>query len=133
MTRRLASLSLLFAWLCASGVVLDVAQVFAWGRMFAGYVRTESIAKAARETFDPAKPCELCGAVSKAREASRGSAPAVPSAGADKMVMILERSAPVVVLRPARTWPDVSPLLPEDRAGEVPVPPPRRAVAAASC
>ncbi len=69
MSRRLASISLLTAWLCASGAMLDVAQVVAWTRMFAGYARTESIAAAARETFDPGKPCAMCRAVSKARDA----------------------------------------------------------------
>src|SRR5277367_3965041 len=63
-SRRLPAISLICAALCASGTLLDMAQVFAWTRMFAGYARNESIAAAARETFDPAKPCALCCAVS---------------------------------------------------------------------
>ena len=92
MARRLPALSLLLAWLCASGAMLDVAQVAAWARMFAGYVRTESVAAAARETFDPAKPCQICRAVSKARAAAAPRA-AVPSAGPEKIILIFERSA----------------------------------------
>ncbi len=125
MNRRLASLSLLFAWLCASGAMLDVAQVFAWGRMFAGYVKSESIVAAAKETFDPAKPCEICGAVNKAREASSSHGTAVPSAGTDKMVMIFDPATASVVPRPAEAWPADMELRAAQRAGEVPVPPPR--------
>jgi hypothetical protein len=129
MSRRLASISLLSAWLCASGAMLDVAQVFAWTRMFAGYVRTESIVAAARETFDPAKPCEICCAVSKARTACDRHGPAVPSAGTEKMVLILERSASFVAISGARSWPETTSACAPRRTGDVPVPPPRSALA----
>jgi len=125
MKRRLASLSLLLAWLCASGAMLDVAQVFAWGRMFAGYVKSESIVAAARETFDPAKPCEICGAVSKAREASHSRGAAVPSAGTDRMVMIFDSSSASVLPARADAWPAEAGLSGARRVDVVPVPPPR--------
>ena len=35
MRKNLAITSLLFAWLCANGALLDAVQVFAWGKMFA--------------------------------------------------------------------------------------------------
>jgi hypothetical protein len=125
MFRRLSAVSLLCAWLCASGAMLDVAQMVAWTRMFQGYARTESLAAAARETFDPAKPCEICRAVSKAREASGRHAPAVPAASGEKMVLIFERCAPFVALSAPRTWPGVAPARAPVRAADVPVPPPR--------
>ncbi len=105
--------------------MLDVAQAFAWGRMFAGYVRSESIAAAARETFNPEKPCEICRAVSKAREASHSRGPAVPSAGTDKMVMIFEHSAALVILAPEGSWTECSGIRAGVLPGDVPVPPPR--------
>jgi hypothetical protein len=123
--RRLPVLSLLCAWLCASGALLDMAQVFAWTRMFVGYARTESIAAAARETFDPAKPCALCCAVSKAREASGQHAPAVPAAASERMILILERAAPFVAADDRRSWPEAEPPRALARIGDVPVPPPR--------
>jgi hypothetical protein len=125
MSRRVAILSLLCAWLCASGAMLDLAQVFAWGRMFAGYARSESLVAAAKETFDPGKPCEICRAVSKARDAAARHAPAPLSAGAEKMVMIFERAAPTVILGAEGSWPETGGAIALARPGEVPVPPPR--------
>jgi hypothetical protein len=125
MSRRLASISLMGAWLCASGAVLDLAQVAAWARMFTGYARTESVLAAARETFDPAKPCAICRSVSKAREACDRKGPAVPSAGAEKMVLMLERASPLVAQGTDRSWPDPLSPQPTVRAADVPVPPPR--------
>jgi len=125
MFRRLSAASLLCAWLCASGAMLDVAQVAAWARMFGGYARTESLAAAVRETFDPGKPCVICRAVSQAREASERHAPAVPSAGAEKMLLIFERTAPFVALAAPRSWPGVPSARAPARIADVPVPPPR--------
>ena len=129
MFRRLSAVSLLCAWLCASGAVLDIAQTVAWTRMFAGYARTESLASAARETFAPGKPCQICRAVGKAREASERHGPGVPSAGAEKIVLILDRGAPFVALSAQRTWPGVRSALAPERSGDVPVPPPKAGAA----
>jgi len=125
MPRRLATISLITAWLCASGAMLDIAQVSAWARMFAGYARTESLSSAARETFDPGKPCAICRAVAKAREACCPHAPAPANAGAEKMVMIDERPAPFVGLAPRASWPASRVSRASVRDGDVPVPPPR--------
>ncbi len=129
MFRRLPALSLLLAWLCASGAMLDVAQVFAWTRMFAGYVRSDSIAVAARETFDPEKPCEICRAVSRAREAQGQHGTAVPSAAAERIVLILDSSAAFVADAAERGWPESPPARAQVRVADVPVPPPRSRVA----
>lgn len=129
MSRRLASISLLTAWLCASGAMLDVAQAVAWTRMFVGYARIEPVAAAARETFDPGKPCALCRALGKAREACDHRAPAVPSAGIEKIVLISERAQPFVVPAARREWPRVACAGMPHRGTEVPVPPPRTGAA----
>lgn len=125
MFRRVSALSLLCAWLCASGAMLDLAQAFAWARMFAGYARTESLAAAARETFDPGKPCDICRAVSKAREAGGRGAPAAPSARVQKIFLIVEREARLVVPSVRRTWPAPAPVCAQARSADVPVPPPK--------
>jgi hypothetical protein len=106
-----------------------MAQVFAWTRMFAGYARNESLAAAARETFDPAKPCALCCAVSKAREASGQHAPALPAASSERMILIFERSAPFVAASDRGSWPEAAPTRAAARSADVPVPPPRWALA----
>jgi hypothetical protein len=102
-----------------------MAQVFAWTRMFAGYARTESISVAMRQTFDPARPCALCCAVGKAREASGRHGPAVPVAASERMILILERTVSFVAASGDRSWPDVRSAKAPARAGDVPVPPPK--------
>jgi hypothetical protein len=129
MSRRIATISLLCAWLCASGAMLDMTQAVAWTRMFAGYARSESVAAAVRETFDPGKPCALCRAVGKARDASNERGPAVPSAGADRMILIFDCAAPFVVAGSRGAWPESASLEAVLRAADVPVPPPRAGAA----
>jgi len=125
MPRRIAFLSLLCAWLCASGAMLDVAQGVAWARMFAGYAGRESVAAAARDTFDPAKPCRLCLAVGAAREAASRHAPAVPGAGAEKLVMICQDCVYFVGAAPKPEWREAGPACQAGPAEDVPLPPPR--------
>jgi hypothetical protein len=129
MLRRIASLSLLCAWLCASGAMLDVAQGVAWVRMFAGYVGTESVAAAASDTFDPAKPCALCRAVSKARDAACQNCPAAPVAGAEKMVMIVQASETLVTEAEEAIWPVPARVRGPVRTSEVVLPPPKTSLA----
>jgi hypothetical protein len=126
-SRRFAHISLLCAWLCASGAMLDLAQVFAWGRMFTSYMCCESIAEAAKETFDPAKPCAICLAVGKAREASNGHAPALPAPGAEKMVLIFDGLNEFVAMVDEDEWPVISASYAPSSIRDVPVPPPRAA------
>jgi hypothetical protein len=125
MFRRLSAAGLLCAWLCASGAMLDVAQVIAWARMFGAYARTESLTVAAKETFDPAKPCGICLAVGRARAAADGRVPPVASASAEKLVLIFERCAPFVAWAAPQSWPRVAPSRAPACVAEVPVPPPR--------
>jgi hypothetical protein len=109
--------------------MLDVAQVVAWARMFAGYARTESVLTAARDTFDPARPCAICCAVCRAREAAERHAPAVPPASREKLVLILERPAAFVPEPGLLAWPVAPSALAVAHIAEVPVPPPRTGVA----
>lgn len=125
MLRRLPALSLLFAWLCASGAMLDIAQVFAWTRMFEGYTTTKSIVAAAKETFDPDKPCAICRALSKAREASDQHGPAVRTVASEKITLILDGSTCFVPMSIRQIWPDPIQSAALTRIGEVPVPPPK--------
>jgi hypothetical protein len=105
--------------------MLDLAQAFAWGRMFTRYMCSESVAEAAKETFDPGKPCALCLAVGKAREASNNHAPALPSAGAEKLVLIFEGPMEFVAFVAREAWPAVSAPYAPSSFRDVPVPPPR--------
>jgi len=125
--KTVATACLLCAWMCASGAMLGLVQVAAWGHMFAGYARSESLSAAARETFDPDKPCALCRAVSKAHQAADTAA--LAKNAADKLVLMYERPAAWVVRAATPGWPTFGPLHPAARSGDVPVPPPRTVAA----
>jgi hypothetical protein len=112
--------------------MLDVAQVFAWTSMFAGYARTESLTDAVKETFDPGKPCAICKVVSLARTASARHAPPLSSPGGDKVILIFERPSVFVAASAKRAWPRVEFARAGARGGEVPVPPPRGSAELAS-
>jgi hypothetical protein len=73
--RTVAITSLLFAWLCANGALLDAVQVFAWGKMFAENARSQPLGAALRATFDPAKPCQFCLGVAAAKETAKQQLP----------------------------------------------------------
>jgi hypothetical protein len=124
MRRKFAVLSLAFAWLCANGAIWDLAQVVAWGKMFAGYSSTLSVGAALRETLDPAKACELCAGVAKAKESSGQTLPSASRDGA-KLVLALESDSLVVRPPESREW-TTSPLRGiREWCDAVPVPPPR--------
>ncbi len=92
---RLAHLGLLVAWLLATGVHLDVAQLYAWTTMGFRFARTESVGEAFVSTFKRERMCHLCHAVDKAREQQR-EATAVPTSDAKPVIVFL--ALPVVVL-----------------------------------
>jgi hypothetical protein len=96
--------------------------------MFVGYASTESLAAAARETFDPGKPCAICKAVGMAREASGRHSPAVPSAGAERLILIFERVATFFGATEKGAWPMVDGAPARALSEDVPVPPPKPAL-----
>jgi len=108
--------------------MLDVAQVCAWTRMFAGYACELPVGAALRATFDPARPCELCLAVAKAKAAEQREAPASPVRSGEKLVLAF--AVPALLAFPARPdgWPSAGPELAPARVEPVPVRPPRAAL-----
>lgn len=125
MKKRLPSIALIFAWLCANGALLDAVQVLAWGKMFAGYAESSSVMEALSRTFDPAKPCSLCVKVKAARAVAKQQLPAAVEASSEKLLLALHRPAVIVSPAPRDAWPRVlsGPLI--VRHEPVPVPPPR--------
>ena len=106
MRRQLSVACLLLAWLCATGALLDAAQVLAWTRMFAGYARTLSPGQALSRTFDPGQPCEICLAVQKARETGRKQPPAAPAAAAKQIVLICQPAETAAPASSFCAWPE---------------------------
>ncbi len=109
--------------------MLDAVQVVAWARMFAGYSCALPVGAALRATFDPARPCELCLAVAKAKASEQREAPVAPVRAGEKLVLAF---APLATLpfHPAQeSWPSAGPELAPARVEPVPVRPPRAAAA----
>ena len=125
MPRRVAIASLLFAWICANGALWDAVQVFAWARMFAGYTQTMTLADAARETLDPAKPCEICVQVAKAKETERRQVPQTVERSAKKLVLACEAPVKFLFEIAPPEWREAPARVALVRTEPVPVPPPR--------
>jgi len=128
MFRRVSFICMLAAWLCASGALLDTTQVFAWARMFAGYTRTLSIKEAAIQTMDADKPCAICLAVRRARDAERHQPPATVPAPIEKMLLACVQTQLFVFPELRPEWPDAVPEPAVSWRTAVPVPPPRTPV-----
>ncbi len=125
--KQLGLISLVAAWFCASGAMLDLVQVVAWARMFSNYARSMPVTEAAVETMDPGKPCPICLAVRRARAGARDQQqPATSARAAEKQLLVSQESAGPVVARPDRAeWPEVKTGKRAIRTDRVPVPPPR--------
>ena len=126
MRRTFAITSLLLAWLCANGALLDAVQVFAWGKMFTENVRTLPLTVALNATFDPARPCEFCLGVAAAKETAKQQLPSsVELASTEKLLLALHTSSPPFFVSPSADWPVTLTSVPPSRTRSVPVPPPR--------
>ena len=125
MKKKFAIPCLLLAWICANGALLDIVQVFAWGKMFSGYAQTMSVAAALKETFDPAKPCEMCIGVSTAKEdLEQKKLPAVAETGG-KLVLAFHLPTAFVWVSVPEAWPRARAAVAPSRSDQLPVPPPR--------
>ena len=125
MFKRVGTICLFFAWLCASGALLDTIQVLAWARMFAGYTRTMSMAEAAVQTMDPDKPCAICLAVHRAREGEPRQQSALIPASVVKTLLASVQNEPFILPLIRPEWPDANPAQMPSWQPPVPVPPPR--------
>jgi len=79
---------IVIAWLLATGVQWDIAQTFAWAKMYSEYSESMSIGAALKKTFT-GKKCTLCKAVDSAKQQQTASS--LPSAGfGAKMIFVLQ-------------------------------------------
>lgn len=126
MFRRLSAIILMAAWLCASGALLQIAQVYAWTRMFSGYVQCCGLEDAAVRTFDPAHPCAICRAIERAAEQrSRHDAPNAQDLASVKLLLVCETTDTVVPPRDMPGWATAETAALPGPVREVAVPPPR--------
>ena len=103
MRRRLSLLLTLTAWLFATGAQWDLVQTFAWARMFTINVRALPMDAALARTFSPEGRCEICNAVSAAKEQQEKST--VPDGKYAGKIFLLYQPAP----SPVVTAPEFSP------------------------
>lgn len=123
--KSLSIVAITLAWLCANDVGWNAVQVFAWARMFTQYTQSMTVSAALRETFDPAKPCDICRLVTHAKESAPAQAPLAPERGAEKLLLTCEQPTLFFFSSLARDWPDAIPLPVSARTEPVPLPPPR--------
>ncbi len=125
MFRRFQVAAVLLAWLLATGSQWDLVQVAGWARMIVSYSRTRPLAEAVRLTFTPGNECEVCDAVSAAKQ--QPDNPATPAANFPGKVLLIFQPAPIFVL-------NMPEFLPQPPGGRImlgasraspPVPPPR--------
>ena len=125
MRPRLQLCALLFAWLLATGSQWDVLQVFAWGRMFAGYAHNMSLTAALNQTFKPDNMCSLCRAVKTAKQQQSQSPDAAYKEGLGKILLVFEPAPQIVVTRPSfSSWSPSDQILIGALRAAPPVPPP---------
>ena len=126
MRRRFSLLFTLAAWLFATGSQWDLVQTFAWGRMFATNVQSMSVIEAAKLTFSPEGRCEICVAVSDAKQQQDGTA-TVPAGKLDaKILLAFEPSpGPIVAAPEFSSWSLSDPVVSSLARSAPPVPPPR--------
>jgi hypothetical protein len=76
---RIQVILVLAAWFLATGSQWDFAQLFAWGRMFAGYSQEMSVGAAVQKTFS-GETCAICRAVQKAKRTQEQNGAKTPAA-----------------------------------------------------
>ncbi len=107
MRRKLSLITMMTAWLLATGSHWDLVQTFAWGRMIANYSQSMPLAQAIKLTFTPDNLCGICESVSEAKQQDT-AAPTTPSATVAKAELPLATAPEHVFVFcsvPAPVWP----------------------------
>ncbi|HTQ30022.1 MAG TPA: hypothetical protein VMI53_02330 [Opitutaceae bacterium] len=126
MRRKIQLICLLSAWLLATGSQWDMVQVFAWGRMFAGYAREMPLTAALGQTFKPDNMCPICRAVKAAKQQQDESPAASYKDELGKILLVFEPVPQIVVAHPSfSSWSPSDQILTGALRAAPPVPPPR--------
>ena len=101
MRRRLFLVSLLCAWLLATGSQWDLVQTFAWGKMIASYSRTMPLTDAVRLTFTAGNECNVCTFVNEAKHRQADAPlPGDPAGKLAKIPLVFQASSVFVATAP---------------------------------
>ena len=128
MRRKLSLITMLTAWLLATGSHWDLVQTFAWGRMIANYSQSMSLAQAVKLTFTPDNLCGVCESVSEAKQHQDSALPS-DAKPAGKILMVFQPQPVFFATLPVigKWTPPVTNPVMRDRSPP-PVPPPRELV-----
>ena len=127
MRRRLSLLTLLTAWLLATGSQWDMVQTLGWGRMIVRYSQTMTLAQAVRLTFTPDNLCGICESVSQAKQ-QQAALPLAPDSQG-KLMMVFQPATSVYAPLPVTGQLALGEPSPQGQGrAQPPVPPPRVAV-----
>lgn len=128
MRRKLSLITMLVAWLLATGSHWDLVQTFAWGRMLANYSQTMPLAQAVKLTFTPDNLCGLCESVSEAKQQQDAALPS-DGTGFGKIPLVCQPVPSLIgVSSSGETW-ALCDLAPTGRERHPPpVPPPQTLV-----
>lgn len=114
-------------WMAASGSLLDLVQIYAWGRMWVANLQTQSAVEALSTTFSNEGACGLCKTLEKVRDGSGETPAATPSVSGKALLLPISLAGNRVVCPEPRQKsisgfrmlaPDIIPARP-------PIPPPR--------
>ncbi len=94
---------ILTAWLLATGSQWDLVQAFAWARMFTDNVRTLSVVEAAKRTFSPEGRCEMCAAVTTAKQQQESTDQGAGGKSLGKTLLVYLPAPAVVIAAPVMT------------------------------
>jgi hypothetical protein len=93
--------------------------------MFAGYAQSMTVCAALAATFDVEHPCALCLRVASAKDSADKDAAASTAASAEKLILLCNSPAPIVLAGEASEWMARSSTPPAARIDPIPAPPPR--------
>ena len=126
MRRKFSLLCLVFAWICANGVVWNAVQVVGWATMLRDYARVMPLAQAISVTFSGDAPCGYCQLAEAGKQADREQpADTALGASAEKILLLAETAPAPVLVPPSVDWPGVANAAGLRRTDPVPLPPPR--------
>lgn len=92
---------ILSAWLFATGSQWDLVQTFAWARMFSSNVRELPVDAALARTFSPEGRCDMCNAVTTAKQQQESGEQAPGGKVPGKMLLVYLAAPAVVITVPA--------------------------------
>ena len=128
MRRKLSLITMLTAWLLATGSHWDLVQTFAWGRMIATYSQTMSMTQAVRLTFTADNLCGVCETVAEAKQQQDSTLPSDAKATGKILMVFQPQPVFVATLPVTEKWTPGEPTPAWRDRAEPAVPPPRELV-----